>query len=331
MNQNQLWQVFEPEARDQGYVSIPVSSLEMREKKPLGKGEDGANRQDACSTVKGEDGANRQDACSTVNRARMRLLPGVHYRERLPGGVILEAIALSGGSFLMGSTTEDVERVARLETWFKRWEVEDWLRREMPQHRVAVPGFAMGKTPVTQEQEQAVMGTNPSHFSGPSRPVENVSWWEAMEFCDRLSKMTGKFYRLPREAEWEYACRAGGQTLYCFSHSKLLLRSYAWYTWNAGNKTQPVGKKSANAWGLQDLHGLVWEWCEDSWHESYNGCPTDGSPWKGGSHNTKRVVRGGAWYSLADECRCASRFCYDASFRYSSIGFRVAMDLLYYL
>jgi formylglycine-generating enzyme required for sulfatase activity len=121
----------------------------------------------------------------------------------------------------------------------------------------------------------------------------------------------------------------GSQTLYCFSSSKLLLRSYGWMTWNAANKTQPVGKKSANAWGFQDLHGNVWEWCQDKWHESYRGCPTDGSPWTTEGHNTKRVVRGGAWYSLADECRCASRFCYDASFRYSSIGFRVAMDLLY--
>lgn len=287
-------QALPPEARDQGYVSIPVSSIEMREKKPPAAAPDEPTGKKAIvaspQLPQPPAPTNRQDACST----RMRLLPGVHYQERLPGGVILEAIALSGGSFLMGSSAEDVERVARLETWFKRWEVENWLRREMPQHRVAVPGFAMGKTPVTQEQWQAVMGTNPAHFSGPSRPVENVSWWEAMEFCDRLSKMTGKFYRLPTEAEWEYACRAGGQTLYCFSHSKLLLRSYAWYTWNAGNKTQPVGKKSANAWGLKDLHGLVWEWCEDSWHESYNGCPTDGSPWKGGGHNTKRVVRGGA-------------------------------------
>lgn len=123
---------------------------------------------------------------------RMRLLPGASYRERLPGGTILEAIALSGGSFLMGSTTEDVERVTRLETWFERWEVQQWLRREMPQHRVAVPGFLMGKTPITQEQWRAVMETNPSDFSDPSRPVENVSWWEAIEFCDRKIENYGQ-------------------------------------------------------------------------------------------------------------------------------------------
>jgi len=321
-------QVLPPEARDRGYVSIPVSNIETR---VLEDGEKG-RRGEGETRGRGDAEMRLPKPTPALPKIhRMRLLPGVRYRERLPGGVILEAIALNGGSFLMGSAAEDVERVARLETWFKRWEVEDWLRREMPQHRVTLSGFAMGKTPVTQEQWQAVMGTNPANFSGPSRPVENVSWWEAVEFCDRLSKLTNKLYRLPTEAEWEYACRAGGQTLYSFSNSKLLLRSYGWMTWNAGNKTQPVGKKSANAWGFQDLHGNVWEWCEDKWHETYRGCPTDGRAWTTGGNNNKRVVRGGAWYSLADECRCASRFCYDASFRYSSIGFRVAMDLFYRL
>lgn len=318
-------QALPPEAQNQDYVSIPVSNIKMREKKsPAGVPGEQKGR-----TLPPPTKVTPVPQNAKININRVRLLPGASYREPLPGGTILEAIALSGGSFLMGSSPEDVERVTKLETWFKRSEVERWLRREMPQHRVAVPGFAIAKTPITQEQWQSVMGTNPSHFSSPSRPVENVSWWEAVEFCDRLSKMTGKFYRLPTEAEWEYACRAGSQTLYSFSNSKLLLRSYGWYTWNAANKTQPVGKKSANAWGLKDLHGLVWEWCEDTWHENYKSCPTNGSAWTGGGNNTKRVVRGGAWYSLADECRSASRFCYHTKFRYFSIGFRVVTSLIY--
>ena len=190
-------QVLPPEARDRGYVSIPVSNIEMRaleDTETRGHGEGVSPRPRVSPSP-----CPQEPAPTKIHR--MRLLPGTRYRERLPGGIILEAIALNGGSFLMGSTAEDVERVTRLETWFKRWEVEDWLRREMPQHRVTLSGFAMGKTPVTQEQWQAVMGTNPSHFSGPSRPVENVSWWEAVEFCDRLSKLTNKLYRLPTEAQ----------------------------------------------------------------------------------------------------------------------------------
>lgn len=246
-----------------------------------------------------------------------------NYQERLPGGSMLDTIAIPGGSFFMGTATEDIEQVLKLETWFKRSEVIKWLRPEMPQHRVNVPAFYMSKTPITQEQWQAVMQTNPSHFSSLLRPVESISWWQAQEFCDRLGELTNKSYRLPTEAEWEYACRAGTQTLYSFGNSKQPLRDYAWYTWNSRQQTQLVGQKKPNAWGLQDMHGLVWEWCQDHWHENYNGAPTDGSAWVQGGHPTKHSVRGGSWYSLADDCRCVYRFCYDASFRYSSLGFRV--------
>ncbi|NEU74308.1 SUMF1/EgtB/PvdO family nonheme iron enzyme [Hassallia byssoidea VB512170] len=294
----------------QGYVSIPNSGIRIEvEESP--------------NTELTEDVSVHKQG---KQKSQARALPRrqINYQERLPGGAMLDMIAIPAGSFLMGTATEDIEQVLRLETWFKRSLVEKWLRPEMPQHRVNVPDFSISKTPITQEQWQAVMQTNPSQFSSPLRPVENVSWWDALEFCDRLSQLTGKLYCLPTEAEWEYACRAGTQTLYSFGNRKQLLPNYAWYTWNARNKTQQVGQKKPNAWGLHDLHGLVWEWCEDTWHESHNGAPTDGSAWSDeAGHSTKHVVRGGSWYSLADDCRCAYRFCFDASFRYPSIGVRV--------
>ncbi|QDL11514.1 serine/threonine protein kinase [Brasilonema octagenarum UFV-E1] len=306
-------------AEAQGYVSIPNSGIriEVEDQPNIRLTEDiSADKQGKHKSQPMLPKGAAQGAIALPNRR-------VNYQERLPGGAILDMIAIPAGSFLMGSATEDIEQVLRLESWFKRSDIEKWLRPEMPQHRVSVPAFCMSKTPITQEQWQAVCTNNPSQFSSPLRPVENVSWWDALEFCDRLSQLTGKPYCLPTEAEWEYACRAGTQTLYSFSNRKQLLPSYAWYTWNARNKTQQVGQKKPNAWGLFDLHGLVWEWCEDTWHESYSGAPMDGSAWSEAGHPTKHVVRGGSWYSLADDCRCAHRFCFDANFRYSSIGFRV--------
>lgn len=289
-----------------GCVSIPVASIEMREQETYNKNaeESGFIQQE------------RREQIRIPNRQS-------DYQERLIGGSIIEMVAIPAGSFLMGTSTEDIEKVLGLETWFTRSEVAKWLRTEMPQHRVTIPEFYMSRTPITQEQWQAVMQTNPSHFSALRRPVESISWWDAVEFCDRLSEMTNKCYRLSTEAEWEYACRANTRTLYNFGNSKQPLRDYAWYTWNSRHQTQPVGQKKPNAWGLQDMHGLVWEWCEDDWHENYNGAPNDGSAWIEDGHPTKRVVRGGSWYSLADDCRSVYRFCFDASFRYPSIGLRV--------
>jgi formylglycine-generating enzyme required for sulfatase activity len=303
--------VVPPGAGEGGYISIPTAGVKIvPEGFYTGRNGEGAGDR--------WQGGGSNASVLPVRRAS--------YQEKLAGGVVFDMIGIPAGGFYMGSSTEDIERVLRLEAWFKRWDVETWLRREMPQHRVSLRGFCMSKTPVTQEQWQAVMGSNPCHFSGAKKPVESVCWWEAVEFCERLSQVTGKCYRLPSEAEWEYACRAGTQTLYSFADTKHLLRESAWYTWNSRHQTQPVGQKKANAWGLQDTHGLVWEWCEDSWHQSYSGAPGDGSAWREEGHPMKHVVRGGAWYSLADDCRCANRFCYDAGFRYPSIGFRVVAD-----
>jgi formylglycine-generating enzyme required for sulfatase activity len=190
----------------------------------------------------------------------------------------------------------------------------------------------MGKYPVTQAQYQAVMGNNPSNFKGDNRPVEGVSWHEAMEFCDRLSKKLGQPYTLPSEAQWEYACRAGTTTPFHFGET--ITTDLANYdgtsTFASGPKgvfrqeTTDVGLFPANRWGLYDMHGNVFEWCLDHFHDSYNGAPADGSAWVTGGDSSYRMLRGGSWDHSPRICRCAFRL-YDAYpvSRVISFGFRV--------
>jgi formylglycine-generating enzyme required for sulfatase activity len=218
--------------------------------------------------------------------------------------VKLEMIKIPAGSFMMGSNERDDEK---------------------PIHRVTLKEFYLGKYPVTQEQWQAVMGNNPSYFGGRlQNPVEYVSWDDCQEFCRRLSKLTGKTYRLPSEAEWEYACRAGTNTRYSFGSDPAELGEYAWYSDNSSKTTHPVGKKKPNLWGLYDIHGNVWEWCEDGWYQNYMEGPINGAAWVN-NYSQIRVVRGGSWKN-------APRFCYSAnrsndylSLRSNSRGFRLAL------
>ncbi len=217
-------------------------------------------------------------------------------------GVPLEMIFVPGGSFKMGSPKGvggDYER---------------------PQRNVTVPDFYIGKYQVTQAQWEAVMGKNPSYFKGdPDLPVENVSWNDAKQFCEKLTKMTGENYRLPSEAEWEYACRAGTTGDYAGD-----LDAMAWYSENSGGKTHPVGQKQHNAFGLYDMHGNVWEWCEDDWHDSYAGAPKDGRAWVDTpSRGSVRVFRGGGWHYGAVACRSASRGSYAPGIRCHNLGFRL--------
>jgi formylglycine-generating enzyme required for sulfatase activity len=223
----------------------------------------------------------------------------------LGNGVTLEMVSLPGGEFTMGG------------------ERYDW---EKPPHRVRVSPFAIGKYPVTQAQWKAVMGSNPSRFKGDDRPVETVSWEDCSEFIKRLNQKTGLQFRLPTEAEWEYAARAGSTTEYCFGDDEKQLGDYAWFYENSRSETHPVGQKKPNDFGLFDMHGNVWEWCSDWYSDSYyEECKRQGTVDDpvGPSTGSSRVLRGGGWSSDAVSCRSANRD-YDASgFRYGDLGFRL--------
>jgi formylglycine-generating enzyme required for sulfatase activity len=202
---------------------------------------------------------------------------------------------------------------------------------EKPVHNVKINNpFYLGTYPVTQREWNAVMGDNPSHFKGDDLPVEQVSWDDVQEFIKELNEKEGTDkYRLPSEAEWEYACRAGTTTRYSFGDSESELGKYAWYADNSDRKTHPVGqKKKPNPWGLYDVHGNVWEWVQDEWHDSYDGAPTptDGSAWESGD-GADRVFRGGGWNDFARNCRSAIRILRVPRIRYYYIGFRILQEL----
>ena len=216
-----------------------------------------------------------------------------------------EMVMIPAGSFEMGSNSGDSD--------------------EKPVHRVTLKGFALGRTEVTQGQWRAVMGNNPSRFSscGDDCPVEQVSWDDAKTFIQRLNAKAGKSYRLPSEAEWEYACRAGGTHTYCGSEN---IDSVAWYSSNSSSKTHSVTGKQAIAWGLHDMSGNVWEWVEDCWNGSYNGAPSDGSAWTSGDCSL-RVLRGGSWDNDPQVARAADRYRFTAGNRVVNGGFRLARTL----
>lgn len=212
---------------------------------------------------------------------------------------------------------------------------------ERPQHQVIVPSFFMAKYPITQAQWRIVatlpkvqqeLHPNPSKFKGTNLPVENVSWYEAVEFCARLKIKTGREYRLPSEAEWEYACRAGTTTSFHFGETITsdLINCSGSDTY-AGERKSRFRKQTtnvgyfevANAFGLYDMHGLVWEWCADPWHNNYHGAPIDGSVWENGGDQHRRVLRGGAWNFNAELCRSASRSWNEADGGLRICGFRV--------
>jgi formylglycine-generating enzyme required for sulfatase activity len=201
---------------------------------------------------------------------------------------------------------------------------------ESPQHVVSLEAFELSTATITQAQwakvakwpavNQALM-TDPSKFKGSNKPVQNINWYEAMEFCTRLSAKTGKHYTLPSEAQWEYACRAGTSTPYNFglTGSDQITRTDANF-----DSQQPVnvGSFCANNWGLYDMHGSVWEWCLDDWHENYENAPTDGSAWRE-TINSHKVLRGGSWDFNPGYCRSAYRFDSHPDFQLNGVGFRV--------
>lgn len=238
----------------------------------------------------------------------------------LGNGTTLELVKIPGGTFTMGSPTNELERVDR----------------EGPQHKVTVPSFFLGKYQVTQTQWEAIMESNPSRFKGANRPVEQVSWNEAVEFCQKLSQKSGKKYRLPSEAEWEYACRARTTTPFYFGET--ITPKIANYdgtsTYSSGPKgeyrkqTTEVGTFPPNAFGLYDMHGNVWEWCQDHWHYNYKGAPTNGSAWINENDNVSpRIRRGGSWFFDPRLCCSAYRLGSDPESRNYDIGFRVVCSV----
>ncbi|WP_440955524.1 SUMF1/EgtB/PvdO family nonheme iron enzyme [Methanosarcina sp. Mfa9] len=232
--------------------------------------------------------------------------------ETYTNSIGMEFVLVPEGEFMMGSSSG--ENGADTD--------------ERPLHKVTIgEPFYLGKYEVTQEQWQKVMGNNPSYFKGDRLPVEGVSWEEAREFIQKLNGMekTDK-YRLPSEAEWEYACRAGSSDKYSFNYDVSSLEEYAWYDTNSGDKTHPVGQKNPNPWGLYDMHGNVWEWVQDGWHDSYYGAPSDGSA-RESSSNSLKVRRGGSWEGSAGYCRAANRGNSGSGYRSSGLGFRVLREL----
>jgi formylglycine-generating enzyme required for sulfatase activity len=225
----------------------------------------------------------------------------------LGGDVKLELLRIEPGSFLMGDEKGDAE--------------------EKPVHKVTIDKpFYLGKFEVTQEQWEAVMGGNPSHFKGKKNPVERVSWEACQEFIKKLNEKftaSGTTFCLPTEAQWEYACRAGASTRYGFGDGEAELTEYGWFADNAGGTTHPVGEKKPNAWGLYDMHGNVWEWCAD-WYDGnyYQNSPTNDPA--GPTAVTSRILRGGSWGDPAPYCRSAYRYCLPPWFCVYSYGLRVA-------
>ena len=219
----------------------------------------------------------------------------------------IEVARIPAGTFVMGS---DVET------------------DEVPAHRVTITHpFSIGKYEITQAQWRAVMGRNPSRFSGDSLPVERVTWDEADAFCRRLSAMTGKAYRLPTEAEWEYACRAGATGRWCFGDEERDLRRYAWFEDNGLKRTHPVGQLEPNAWGLYDMHGNVWEWCSD-WYAAdlyAASAATAATDPTGPRTGRDRVMRGGSYGSVATGTRSSNRFFATPDLRFFESGLRVVL------
>jgi formylglycine-generating enzyme required for sulfatase activity len=231
-----------------------------------------------------------------------------------------EMVVIPAGSFLMGSPPD-----SEPDPFSNTKPVKISEDNEKPQHRVNVRSFALGKYEVTQEQWYAVMGSNPSENKGRNLPVETVSWDDAQDFVRKLSKKTGKKYRLPSEAEWEYAARGGSTTTFFWGNISSEFQAYSWVI-PVVNTTMAVGLKKPNQFGLYDVIGNVWEWTQDCWNENYKGAPTDGSAWEKLSC-PQRVLRGGGWIEGSKGLRSVIRFRNTVASRSYNSGFRVARDL----
>jgi eukaryotic-like serine/threonine-protein kinase len=287
------------------------------------------------------------------------------FQENLGNGVSLTMVKIPAGKFMMGQTASEKQELFRvLEkeasnatdksvkeliasekerlaseihelTRMRKEESYKKFAPELPQHPVILPEFYLGQTLVTQAQYQTIMGDNPSHFKGNDKlPVDSVSWLDSMDFCQKLSQKTGRTYRLPSEAEWEYACRAGTITPFAFGETitPAVVNYNGDFSYASAaqgeyrDKTTPVGVFPANAFGLYDMHGNLWEWCLDEWTNNYNSAPVDGSA-RGDinsrDRNKIRLLRGGSWPVYARSCRSANRFYSAAWNKTFKFGLRV--------
>jgi len=265
------------------------------------------------SKLKGRLGPPMWDGKETIAEYSKRADLKESMSLNLSSNVTMELVLIPAGEFIMGSPDSEAGHFSI----------------EGPQRRVKITKpFYLGVTEVTMEQYGAIMGENPSHFSGLSNPVEMVTWGNAVQFCKRLSQKTGKTVRLPTEAEWEYACRAGSKTRFFFGDDLKKLRKYAWFDKNSRRRTHPVGQKKPNGWGLFDMYGNVMEWCSDWFQDSYRDLATTDPV--GAGDGKGRVLRGGSWWDDEDACRSANRFaCAPIEFAIAddNVGFRVAVAL----
>ncbi|AFY55454.1 hypothetical protein Riv7116_2973 [Rivularia sp. PCC 7116] len=268
-----------------------------------------------------------------INRQRKKTQ---YYIEELGNGINLEMVLIPSGNFKMGAPETEIGS----------------SDRERPQHQVTIPFFFMGRYQITQAQWRAVanlpqlnreLKPAPSSFKGDNLPVEQISWYDAVEFCARLSHHTGRNYRLPSEAEWEYACRAGTTTPFHFGETITTdLANYRGMDSSYGNgtkgiyrqQTTPVGSFNvANNFGLSDMHGNVWEWCFDDWHNNYQQINADGRAWIEKSHQNKndyrfrRILRGGSWGYNAQSSRSAGRLYNIPGYNNINIGLRIACGI----
>jgi formylglycine-generating enzyme required for sulfatase activity len=239
--------------------------------------------------------------------------------KEITNSIGMKLVLIPKGTFMMGSPASEKGR-----------------QKDETQHEVTIrKDYYLGVHEVTQSEYQQVMNKNPSNFQGEKikgdsspHPVDQMSWNDAVEFCKRLSelpeeKKAGRVYRLPTEAEWEYACRAGSTTAYSFGESSQSLGDYAWFSNNSDDRTHPVGQKKPNAWGLYDMHGNVFEWCSDWYAEYPKGAVSDPAGPKEGS---SRVGRGGSWSNFAAGCRSAFRIRGNPVVSFDYFGFRLALS-----
>lgn len=281
------------------------------------------------------------DSLNAVSLAQAVKWP--HNTQSVLQRLVVAAMAFGGPLALFGGdSTPSAAKPEMIKVPAGQFAMGDKGQVDATPHAVAISSFLIDKYLVTQQEFQRVMGANPSRWKGPQNPVEQVRWSDAVRYCNKRSEMEGlqpcydlaswkcnfdaNGYRLPTEAEWEYACRAGASTAFFFGDSPAKLGEYAWYDKNSGGRPRPVGQKRPNSWGLCDMSGNVWQWCNDFYGVDYYAKSPKQDP-RGPETGQTKVVRGGAWRFGPENCRCAYRYnenpgYADVCFGYDIYGFR---------